>query len=247
MDPQQGELAKSLATTLASDYGQEDVDHLTKVILDADAKTFERSSRCWPSTALPRSPKWKPSSTRSLNPCGMILRWIPSGVHVGLAPTGHRKSSWIDRRTICVLPGQALDELLAVAEKLRDSGYRPTKIRPYASVETATSGTALVDHDVKSSAVWVRDGKNWQIQIGSSKEEFPTWDVPATKEGMVPEDAVAYRSSDGSTKFLVLWSESMPDDERRLVLDLKSREVDDRDESLGASMGTGLDDRAIGR
>ena len=40
-DPQQGELPRSLATSLFADYAQNDVTALTNIVVDADAKAFD--------------------------------------------------------------------------------------------------------------------------------------------------------------------------------------------------------------
>ena len=40
VDPQQGELPRSLATSLLADYAKDDAETLTNLVVDADAKAF---------------------------------------------------------------------------------------------------------------------------------------------------------------------------------------------------------------
>ncbi len=55
-----------------------------------------------------------------------------------------------------------LDEFLANSEALRDSGYRPVRLRPHVS-----GGTVHV------SAIWARDGRNWRSLVGSGCRRGP--------------------------------------------------------------------------
>ena len=54
-----------------------------------------------------------------------------------------------------------LDEFLKVAEALRNSGYRPTRFRPYADGQ-----------DLQVAAVWTRDGRHWRMAHDQTADEI---------------------------------------------------------------------------
>ncbi len=56
-----------------------------------------------------------------------------------------------------------MDELLATAEGLRKSGYRPEKFRPYGDGQV-----------LRAAAVWARDGRDWRIGWDLTAAEVAT-------------------------------------------------------------------------
>ena len=74
-----------------------------------------------------------------------------------------------------------LDEFEQVAEKLRQSGYRPIRLRPYAH-----------HGSVKTAAAWTRDGRVWQMAINQSKEAIQQEDEKQRREGFVAVDVAGY-------------------------------------------------------
>src|SRR6185437_4626875 len=53
-----------------------------------------------------------------------------------------------------------LEEFLRAAEKLRESGYRPVRCRPYADRPA-----------VRVAAAWTRDGRGWLMKTGLTAEQ----------------------------------------------------------------------------
>ena len=76
-----------------------------------------------------------------------------------------------------------LEEFRTVAESLRNSGYRPTRFRPYAD--------GLV---VRVAAVWTRDGRNWILDSGLSDNEVRRTDDQRQADGYLPVDVAGYTS-----------------------------------------------------
>ena len=78
-----------------------------------------------------------------------------------------------------------LDAFVATAEMLKGSGYRPTRLRPYAD------GRA-----VRVALVWARDGRNWLSASGLTAEQVRERDDELRRAGLyVPVDVSGYRTS----------------------------------------------------
>jgi serine/threonine protein kinase/formylglycine-generating enzyme required for sulfatase activity/tetratricopeptide (TPR) repeat protein len=71
-----------------------------------------------------------------------------------------------------------VDEFIALAEQLRGAGYRPTCVRPF-----------LLDGDLSVAAVWVRDGRDWHVAIGTVAEARSQRDAFADEEWVAADVA----------------------------------------------------------
>ena len=76
------------------------------------------------------------------------------------------------------------DAFFIVAEELRPCGFRPTRVRPFVDAE-----------DLRIAAVWTRDGGTWVVDKNLTSAQLPPPDTAAEKDGMVPIDLSAYRTS----------------------------------------------------
>ena len=115
-------------------------------------------------------PKWKdanldPSWT---TPDASLVRQIESG-H-GLVG---------ERFAFCQT--MLLDDIVNFADALGESGYRPTRFRPFAAGDL-----------VQVAAVWTRDGREWQMAHGLSAEEIRKRDEELRAEGFMPVDVAGY-------------------------------------------------------
>ncbi len=162
-DPQQSELPRSLATLLLTEYAKDDVEALTNLLVDADAKSFtelfpalERHGQAavaqlqavlarkveptWSDS--PSDPTWKVVTPE--------MRFAIEAAHGMLA----------ERFAFC----QAMpwDTFSGVREALEASGYWPTRVRPWLSGDQG-----LV------AAVWTRDGQRRELQTDLTKEQLP--------------------------------------------------------------------------
>jgi formylglycine-generating enzyme required for sulfatase activity len=98
---------------------------------------------------------------------------------------------WAERFAFCqTMP---LDEFLAVAEKLRSSGYRTTRFRPYA-----------VGRAVWVAAVWTRDTRDWRLAHDLSAEAMRKRQEAHSKQAYQPVDVASYRVGE-QDRYAALW------------------------------------------
>jgi serine/threonine protein kinase len=90
-----------------------------------------------------------------------------------------------------------LGQFLTVATSLRESGYRPTRFRPY------TKGTSVL-----VAAVWTRDGRGWRLAHGLTDREAYDQDSKWHEQGYEPADVCGYVIGHGETlreRYAGLW------------------------------------------
>jgi serine/threonine protein kinase/formylglycine-generating enzyme required for sulfatase activity len=190
---------RSLATNLLADYAADDPQVLADLLMDADDKQFAvlfpklhgqqekgqafllaeldiKSQPKWPD--LPLDPAWK-----AVN--GPLIQKIESA-----------HGLFHERFAFCQM--MPLLEFLSLAEQLRQSGYRPTRFRPYA----ATDG-------VQVAAVWARDNQEWQMAHGLSAVELQKRNAGARQQSFHPVDAFGY-IDDGKEVYAALWLKCPP-------------------------------------
>jgi hypothetical protein len=131
-DPEQGELARSLATTLLTDYAKDDAARLTSLLVDADAKGF--------ASLFPVLQQHQQAAVKELQAVVERQLEIPWN-DPPLEPAWKEPSAEM-RATIEAAQGMLAerfafctnlpwDDFSRLAESLRASGYRPTRVRPY--------------------------------------------------------------------------------------------------------------------
>ena len=102
-----------------------------------------------------------------------------------------------------------LPKLLEITETLRHCGYRPTRVRPRLLGST---------HPVHLACVWVRDGKNWELN-SRHQSLLSDQNRPAEKNGLLLEDLTPLPTADGTPLWLTLWTEpEQVQDERRCII-----------------------------
>jgi len=99
-----------------------------------------------------------------------------------------------------------------VARGLKPSGYRPICCRPYA----APSGVLV-------AAAWVRDRRDWQMEIGLSAEEMRARNAHWRQEGFLPLDVTGYLEPrpagiGGIEHYAALWVARDPAEENPAVV-----------------------------
>jgi formylglycine-generating enzyme required for sulfatase activity len=91
-----------------------------------------------------------------------------------------------------------LDEAIAVANELKQFGYRPSCFRPY----TTPSGILV-------AAVWERDGRDWQLVYNTDARQILSQNDACRVQGYLPVDVSAYHampySQDPPSLFSALW------------------------------------------
>ncbi len=254
-DPNRGELAKSLATSLLTDYAAKDPETLTELVLAADAvsdKSLFPVLQQHRTTAVKHleavldrrlEPDWKDATP---DPA-----WIePSPAIRAQIESAHGLMT--ERFAFC--QDMPLATFLEVAEVLRLSGYRPTRVRPIVERLSLSVQTPAANHRESSpsepepvaadlnggdherlgqssssvSAIWVRDGKRWQLDASLKKSELPAPDEPASKDGLLLTDIAVIPTLDESSesRFLSLWSDpDHPDEHHRVTIDVNEAEL----------------------
>ena len=114
----------------------------------------------------------------------------------------------------------SLDEFLATAEALRKSGYRPTRLRPYAETKS-----------LRVAAIWTRDGRPWRLAQDQTAAEISQSGEQQRKEGYVLVDVAGYLAAGGyegkpTSRFAALWAQKPgPDEDVRMVIASSAAEV----------------------
>src|SRR5207302_764748 len=86
-----------------------------------------------------------------------------------------------------------LDRWASVAEGLRQSGYRPVRLRPYAY-----GPNTLV------AAVWTRDSRTWKAELGLTAAAVRERDTVHQRNGLIPADAASYGKE---VRHAALWAQ----------------------------------------
>jgi hypothetical protein len=91
-----------------------------------------------------------------------------------------------------------MEVFLAVSRQLSSSGYRPIRFRPYWN-----------DHDLRVAAVFVRDGREWEVASELTAKELGSKNLELANRGFSPVDVVGVPHVPGSKKeetYFALWT-----------------------------------------
>ncbi|ODU01314.1 MAG: hypothetical protein ABS79_01910 [Planctomycetes bacterium SCN 63-9] len=110
-----------------------------------------------------------------------------------------------------------LDQYLETSEFLRISGYRPTRLRPYADGST-----------LRVAAIWTRDGRKWAQAVGKPAEAIRQQDRTLRDQGLAPVDVAGHleigTNAPPTEVYSALWSEQEDGHSTRLLVDLTREE-----------------------
>ncbi|HUQ71551.1 MAG TPA: family 16 glycoside hydrolase, partial [Planctomycetaceae bacterium] len=97
------------------------------------------------------------------------------------------------------------DDFQKVADSFQESGYRPVRLRPYATNKA-----------VQTAALWQRDGHEWQLATGSAAD-LQKQSQQLQAEGLWPVDIAGYMAKNGEA-YVSLWARlpEKPADEARI-------------------------------
>jgi serine/threonine protein kinase/formylglycine-generating enzyme required for sulfatase activity len=99
-----------------------------------------------------------------------------------------------------------LQQFQAVSAGLGSCGYRPVRLRPYATPTT-----------VQVDVVWTRDGRLWQAAFGLNARDVQEQERGRRQQGFQPVDVAAYYYS-GGLRYASLWVKGEKDDEAQLQI-----------------------------
>ncbi len=220
-DPNRGELAKTLTTSLLADYAAKDPDTLTELVLAADAvsdKSLFPVLQQHQTTAVKNleavlarrlEPDWKdaPLDATWTEPSPAIRAQIESA-----------HGMITDRFAFC--QDMPLAEFLNAADTLRASGFRPMRVRPWKAHHAERDGYI--------SAIWTRDSKRWHIDPSLKPSDLPAPDALASKDGLLLADIAPLPLADekAEPQFITLWSEpANKEEQRRMLFDLTEADL----------------------
>ena len=232
-DPTRDLAIKSTVTSILADYGKNDVNLLTDLILVADVISVK--------TLLPVLRQHQHEAVKKLENI-LNKRLTPNWKDPLLEDSWTEPSSAVhaqvqsahglihERFAFC--QDMPLQQFLAVVESLRASGYRPTRVRPYVNLY-ADSGDYKVkspelDQEVRIAAIWTRDSKRWQLQVKLSKSGFLALDTTVKENHLQLTDIARLPTEVPSrgSQYVALWSESaLRDEERRAIVDVNEEEL----------------------
>ena len=222
-----GELAMTMATSLLADYASKDSETLTELVLTADAVSDKSLFPVLQQHRQAAVQKLESILDQRLEPdwrdapldAGWTQPPIDVRVRIELA-----HGVIADRFAFC--QDMPLPQFLEVAELLRPSGYRPTRVRPHLpflplkvekTADTPDEGTPPA---LQVSAIWTRDTKRWHIDPSLKRSELPSPDAPASKDNLLLTDIAILPSAEKSAEphFIALWCEPASRDEQRRIL-----------------------------
>jgi serine/threonine protein kinase/formylglycine-generating enzyme required for sulfatase activity len=207
-------------TNILTDYVSDNPEQLAELLMLSDPKSFlslfpvadKRAENVLPVFQAELAKK----ATYSWNDPPLELSWTkPDAALVSRIESAYGMLA--DRFAFCqTMP---LDEFLATAEALRNSGYRPIRFRPYADGQV-----------VRVAAVWNRDGRNWRISSGLTAAEVRQEDERNKKDKFLPVEVAGYLTSEKDGKpadrYAGLWVEKSGDDDARLYVGTTADEED---------------------
>ncbi len=195
---------RSVAVSVLTDYGKDDPQLLTSLIIDAKPQQFAILI-----SAMQNNREQSAEFLRQQLEKKQTVYWNDLATRGFPAPSSNAIQSLeaagglvSDHCAICQqLPS---DMFSAVAESLSQSGYRPICYRPFVN-----------DGKVFVAAAWTRDGRPWRINQGSTAESIRLENDAFQKDGLWPVDVAHYRSptknGEAIDQFAALWSAKWPD------------------------------------
>lgn len=261
-DPARGELKKTLATSLLAEYAATDVEALTNLVVAADPVS---DGILFP--VLQKHPADAIRHLESILAQRLIPDWKDQPLNpawMGPSPTVRAKIESAhgmigERFAFCQdMPWETFVE---VAETLRASGYRPTRVRPIVErlssiVQTPVTPDAAVSQSTQTqptetehpkrerlgqslynvAAIWTRDTKRWKLETSLTKSDLPPSDAPASKDGLLIQDVAAIPRNEESElqRFIAVWAEpENPEEQRRVIVEATEREITQAAVGLG--------------
>ncbi len=200
-----GSIQRSIALDLLIDYATSDVDLLSELVLSDIG-----SLRVMLPTLMQHKKPLMDAMERILQqPYPAAKLPVPSSLadlDDAAKEEIEKSSGWVSNESACCvrLPW---DSLQAVLQSGREAGYRPVRIRPW-----------LDDQKVRVAVVWVRDGRDWEMQI-YDRDGLPDLASDVYRGEQVPVDFVMLPQQFFKTpQWIILWGGRTDNDLRyRLI------------------------------
>ena len=223
-DADRSDTQHTLATNILADFAADDPERLAELLLVADTKAFLTLFPIAATQAKKIVPVLRAELARTVRYSWNDPPLNPEKTkpHATLARRFEQAQGMIAGR-FAFCQTMPLDEFLKNSEALRDSGYRPVRLRPHGGGST-----------VRVSAIWARDERNWRVSTGLTADEVRRQDDMNRKDGFVPVDVAGYVAIDKDRKaadrHVALWVEKLGDDDAQLYVGITAEllaEVED--------------------
>jgi serine/threonine protein kinase/formylglycine-generating enzyme required for sulfatase activity/tetratricopeptide (TPR) repeat protein len=212
------ETVHSLATDILADYASGDPDLLAELLMVSDDTAFRRLFPVAEKKAEQELPIFRgeliKKATYSWDDPPFDKAWVePAAALVKQIESAQGMLK--ERFAFCQT--MRLGEFQSAAESLRKAGYRPVRFRPYADGQV-----------LRVAVVWTRDGRNWQICSGLTRDEIRKQDEQHKIISLIPVDVAGYIATDAGGKladrYAAVWVEKTGDDNARMYAGLTADE-----------------------
>jgi serine/threonine protein kinase/formylglycine-generating enzyme required for sulfatase activity len=208
------ETARSLATDVLTVYASDDPALIASLVMDSDPTAYRSLFAAAEKNTETVLPVFRAELTKraalSWDDVPINQSWTKPDAAL-LSRIESAEGILAERFAFCqTMP---LDEFLTTAEALRKAGYRPVRFRPYADEKV-----------VRVAAVWIRDGRNWQISSGLTADEIRQQDEWKKKGKFLPVDVAGYVTTGAgdraSDRYASIWAERTRDDDALMYVGL---------------------------
>ena len=211
-DKSRSETVHSLATDILTDYASDDPDRLAELLMVSDPKAYlslfpiagKRAKLVLPVFQAELVKK----ATYSWNDPPLNPSWTDPSANL---VSGIESAQGILSERFAFCQTMPMEEFLTTALALRNSGYRPTRFRPYIDGQVT-----------RVAAVWIRDGRPWRISSDLTVEKLRQQDERNKREKLIPVDVAGYTATEkdgkAADRYAALWVEKTPDDDARLYV-----------------------------
>ena len=199
-DAELTQTAIDLATNVLEDYAADDPVTLSELILDATSNQFnalldEFAEHDQTAVELIlRQLKIEPQPDWQDNELAYDQRQVDPETRIQIEKAG----GFVADR-FAFFQNVKFDRFPKLAQSLEQSGFRPTRIRPFMN-----------DAQTSIAAVWVRDSAKWEMVVGKTPDEVHAIDQEKRKAGFHIVDVAGYVTTENDQKverYLAVWTQ----------------------------------------
>ncbi len=194
------------ATEILEEYAVDDLESLAELLVDAEPMQFMALFDEFAAHGIAARAKLSAELQRTLghdwNDESLEPTWPQPAPDVA-AKIEQAYGTLAERFAFCQT--MAMEQFKVVVESLRKSGYRPTRVRPYAHQDS-----------VHVAAAWTRDDRDWRLVTDKSSKAILAEDEKQRSDGFVAVDVAGYiggASGAASELFAALWMKRQDESE----------------------------------
>jgi serine/threonine protein kinase/formylglycine-generating enzyme required for sulfatase activity len=213
-NPKREESERWTAASALSQFATDEPGILTELLLDADERTFPvfypLVAKLKDQTAGPLEKALDRQPVANWNDVPLNPKWKKPDASVRQQIEA---ASGVVAERFAFCQRMPLPTFLATVERLKDTGYRPVRFRPFATPK-----------GFEVAAVWTRDGLLWEMAHGLNREALAVRFEDLQSKGLTIQDLAGY--SDGGLKFAAVWVAKSPEHgDARMLVGLKEQDL----------------------